>query len=159
MFLKIDLHNKFKRIALVFFSLLLSACGDNQQAFLNIGDRGQSLAVVRDQAYWGGPWRTEVIIANLPQCQRRYPVEGLDADKIRLDVYQPEPGVFILNAGKRWYVTELQSCAFQSYQEPPPEPGEMVGSFRVKNNALQFMRKSFSNVGADSQPLKTLTVQ
>jgi hypothetical protein len=155
MFLKIDLHNKFKRITLVFFSLLLSACGDNQQAFLNIGDRGQSLAVVRDQAYWGGPWRTEVIIANLPQCQRRYPVEGLDADKIRLDVYQPEPGVFILNAGKRWYVTELQNCGFQFYQDPPPEPGEMVGSFRVKNNALQFTSKSLSKAETEVESVTT----
>jgi len=143
MFARIDLHNKlFQRITLVCFSLLISACGDSQQAFFNINDRGQSLALVRDQAYIGGPWQTALVVAGLPQCQRRYPIDGLSANKVHLDVYRPEPGVFILNAGKRWYVTELQYCGFQSYQEPPPEPGELIGSFRVKNNALQFTSKS-----------------
>lgn len=137
-----DLHNKFKRITLVGLTLLLSACGNSQQAFLNINNRGQSLVLLRDQAYWRGPWQTALIVAALPQCQRRYPMDGLDANTFHLDVYRPESGVFILNAGKRWYVIELQQCGFQSYQDPPPEPGEMIGSFRIKNDVLQYVSQS-----------------
>lgn len=142
-FSKTDLHNKFKRLALVCFILLLGACGNSQQAFFNDG-RGQSLTLVRDQAYLKGPWQTALIVAGTPQCQRRYPMDGFGADKFRMDVYRPEPGIFILNAGTRWYVTELQHCGFQSYQLPPPEPGDMIGSFQIKNNKLQYTAASVS---------------
>lgn len=142
MFSGIGLQNKLERIALVCVILLLGACGNSQQAFFNSDDRGQSLALVRDQAYLGGPWQTTLVVAGLPQCQRRYLLDGLEANQFRLDVYQPEPGVFVLNAGKRWYVTELQRCDFQSYQEPPPEPGELIGRFQVKSNGLQYIGKS-----------------
>jgi len=159
MFSRMNLQNKFKRIAPVLFTLLLSACGNSQQAFFTINDRGQSLALVRDQAYLGGAWQTTLVIAGLPQCQRRYPLDQLSADKIRLDVYRPEPGVFILNAGKRWYVTELQSCGFQSYQEPPPEPGELMGSFRVKNDALEFTIKSPPKAETEANSVTPLATQ
>lgn len=159
MFSRMDLKNKLKRITLVLFPLLLSACGNSQQAFFNINDRGQSLTLVRDQAYWRGPWQAALIVAGLPQCQRRYVVDGLGADKFRLDVYQPEPGVFILNAGKRWYVTELQQCGFQSYQDPPPEPGEMIGSFQVKNNTLQYSSKALPKAEAEVDSVTPSAVQ
>ncbi|HEY8856607.1 MAG TPA: hypothetical protein VIM43_04535 [Rugosibacter sp.] len=130
-------------------TLLLSACGNSQQAFFNINNRGQSLTLLRDQAYWRGPWQTALIVAGLPQCQRRYPMDGLGVNTFRLDVYRPESGVFILNAGKRWYVTELQQCGFQTYQDPPPEPGEMIGSFRVKNDVLQYVSQSLPKAEAE----------
>lgn len=157
MFSGLGLQNKFKRITWACFPLLLSACGNSQQAFFNINDRGQSLTLIRDQAYLGGPWQATLIVAGLPQCQRRYPLDESSTNKFRLDVYQPEPGVFILNAGKRWYVTELQYCGFQSYQVPPPEPGDLIGSFRVKGNELQYRGKSLpkTETGIESATLST----
>lgn len=130
-----------KRLAILFSALLLSACGNNQMASLEVGDRDHSISIIREQAYLSGPWETTLIVAGFPKCQRRYPLKGMAADKIKMAVYRPEPGVFILNAGKRWYVAELQSCGFQMYQEPPPEPGVIVGSFQIKDGVLSYLAK------------------
>lgn len=137
-----------KRLAVLFSALLLGACGDNQMAFFSGGDRDHSLSLVREQAYLGGPWQTTLIVAGIPQCQRRYPLEGLATNELRMDVFSPEPGVFILNAGKRWYVTELQNCGFQAYKLPPPEPGELAGSFQVQNNNLHYLAKATAKPAA-----------
>ncbi|MBI5860615.1 MAG: hypothetical protein HZB64_00270 [Rhodocyclales bacterium] len=130
-----------KRLAILFSALLLGACGNSQMASLEAGDRDHSISIIREQAYLNGPWETTLIVAGFPQCQRRYPLKGMAGDKVRITVYRPEPGVFILNSGKRWYVTALQSCGFQMYQEPPPEPGEMVGTFQVKDGVLSYLAK------------------
>jgi hypothetical protein len=82
-----------------------------------------------------------LIVASTPRCQRRFPLEGLADNELRMDVYRAEPGVLILNIGKRWYVTELQSCGFQAYKIPPPEPGELIGNFQVKNGNLVYLAK------------------
>lgn len=130
-----------KRIALGLSSLLLSACGDNQMAYLYGDPRSQSLSLVREQSYLGGPWQTTLVVANVPTCQRRYPLEGLAANELRMDVYRPERGVFILKTGNRWYVTELQNCGFQAYKVAPPQPGELVGDFQVQNGRLRYLDK------------------
>lgn len=140
----------FQRIVWVCCAAVLCACGNSQQAFFIVNEQGQSLAVVRDQVYMGGAWESALIVGGLPRCQRRYALLGQQKNKFSLDVYRPEPGVFILNTGKRWYVTSLESCDFQQYQTPPPEPGELIGHFQVKNNQLQYVGKAMSeNVSGD----------
>lgn len=128
-------------LAMPFLALFLAACGDSQIAFLTEGDVDHSLTLERNQDYFSGPWKTTLIVAGMPQCQRRYPLDGLAKDKLRIDVYRPEPGIFILAAGQRWYVAALQSCGFQMYQQPPPEPGDLVGSFQTKNSGLRYSPK------------------
>lgn len=130
------------RFAMLFSSVLLGACGDTQMAYVGGDDRGHSISLVREQSWLGGPWQTTLIVAGMPQCQRRYPLEGLAANELRMDVHRPEPGVFILKAGQRWYVTETPNCGFQAYKKPPPEPGELVGSFQVQNDKLRYLDKT-----------------
>lgn len=156
MFAGIPIHGALKRLTILFAVLLLAACGDSQMAFVSGGDRDHSLSLVREQTYLGGPWQTTLIVAGFPQCQRRYALEGLAANELRMDAYRPEPGVFILNTGKRWYVTELQNCGFQAYKQPPPEPGELVGSFQVKGGELRYLDKASGKPvagGASGVPL------
>jgi hypothetical protein len=117
---------------------LLAACGGNQFAYLDDGG-GLTLSVVREQSYLGGPWKSTLVSAATPRCQKRHLLEGLSEDSFQLKVFRPEPGVYILNAGKRWYVTELRNCEFQAYKSPPPFPGESVGRFEIANNALAFI--------------------
>jgi hypothetical protein len=137
-----------KRIALGLSALLLSACGDNQMAYLYGDPRSQSLSVVREQSYLGGPWQTTLVVANVATCQRRYPLEGLAANELRMDIYRPERGVFILKTGNRWYVTELQNCRFQAYKVPPPEPGELVGDFQVQDGKLRYLDRTSAKPAA-----------
>lgn len=130
-------------------AVLLSACGKSQHAFFYTHDPEQSLTIVRDQAYAGGPWESALTVAGLPHCQRRYVLKDFVSDRFKINVYQPGPGVFILNADKRWYVTSLESCAFQAYQTPPPEPGNLVGSFSVENGQLRYSATSTAKSGQE----------
>ena len=124
-------------IALLTF-LVLAACGDTQQAAYLIAGGNHSLTVSRQQTVIGGDWESEFIVARFPDCQRRYPLAGAIGDNIKMDVYRTEPGVFILNSGKRWYVTETGTCRFEQYKEPPPVPGDLIGSFQVKDGKLDY---------------------
>ena len=126
------------RFLLCCLALLLAGCGDNQFAFLDNGG-GQSLSVVREQKYILGPWTSTLVSAATPRCQKRHALEGMAEGDFLLKVYRPEQGVFILNAGPRWFVTELQNCEFQMYRTPPPFPGEAVGRFEVRNKSLEFI--------------------
>lgn len=117
---------------------LLASCGDTQHAAYLISGGNHSLALTRQQAYIGSDWDVELVVARFPECQRRYVLSGMGGDKLKMDVYRADPGVFILNAGKRWYVTETATCRFEQYKEPPPEPGVLIGSFLVKDGKLDY---------------------
>lgn len=116
----------------------LAACG-SQQAGYEISDRNHSLSVTRAQPYPSAAWDTHLVVSRFPECQRRYELKPT-GDKFKMDVYRFEPGVFVLNAGKRWYVAETKTCRWDTYKEPPPEPGDLVGTFRVKGDALVFVK-------------------
>lgn len=126
------------RLALCGLTLLLAACGDKQFAYLDDGG-GLSLSVVREQTYLGGPWQSSLVSAATPRCQKRHALDGQSEAGFQLRVFRPEPGVYILNSGARWYVTELRNCEFQAYKTPPPFPGESVGRFETANRTLVFI--------------------
>lgn len=118
--------------------VLLTACGDTQHAAYLITDGQHSLTLTRQQTFIGSDWDTEFVVARFPDCQRRYPLKDLVGDKLKIDVYRTEPGVFILNSGKRWYVTETRTCRFEQFKEAPPAPGDVIGSFQVKDGTLEY---------------------
>ena len=127
-----------KHVLVLLSVLLLTACGDTQHAAYLITGPQHSLTLTRQQAFIGSEWETELVVARFPECQRRYPLKELVADSVKIDVYRTEPGVFILNSGKRWYVTETQTCRFEQFKEPPPAPGDLIGSFQVREGKLEY---------------------
>jgi hypothetical protein len=136
------------RLAILFSTLLLGACGDTQMAYFSADDPAQTVSLIREQAWLGGPWQTTLIVGNSQKCQRRYPLEGLPAGELGMNIHRPESGVFILNSGKNWYVTELQNCGFQAYKKPPPEPGELIGNFQMQNDKLRYLAKAAAKPAA-----------
>lgn len=124
--------------------LALAGCGDSQQAAYLISGGQHSLTLARQQAFIGSDWETELVVARFPDCQRRYPLKELIGDKLKMDVYRTEPGVFILNSGKRWYVTETRTCRFEQFKEAPPAPGDVIGSFQVRNGTLEYKSQETS---------------
>ena len=128
--------------AVLLWVLLLAGCGDTQTAFVSEGNPDQSISLIREQSHLGGPWKSTLIVAGLPQCQRRYALQEADADNIRIDVYRPGPGYYILKSGKRWDVVEIGSCGYQTYKTPPPEPGELAGSFEISDGKLRYAAKA-----------------
>jgi len=121
--------------------LVLAACGDTQHAAYLIAGAQHSLTLTRQQDFAGSEWNTELIVARFPDCQRRYFLTGMVGDKVKVDVYRTEPGVFILNSDKHWYVTETGTCRFEQFKVPPPAPGDLVGSFLVKDGTLDYKSK------------------
>ena len=129
---------KLKPALMLLSVLLLAGCGDTQNAAYLIAGGQHSLTLTRQQDFIGSEWNTELIVARFPDCQRRYFLTGVVGDKLKLDLYRTEPGVFILNSGKRWFVTETQTCRFQQFKEPPPAPGILIGSFQVRDDKLEY---------------------
>ena len=129
---------KLKAVLMLLSILLLAGCGDTQNAAYLIAGGQHSLTLTRQQDFIGSEWNTELIVARFPDCQRRYFLTGVVGDKLKLDLYRTEPGVFILNSGKRWFVTETQTCRFQQFKEPPPAPGILIGSFQVRDDKLEY---------------------
>lgn len=119
-------------------AFVLAGCKKEPAGFLIEGGN-HSLTVERNKPYfWSDGWELDLIVARYPDCQRRYPLKKA-GERVRVDLYQPQPFVYILNQGKRWYVAETGACRMEQYEEAPPEPGQLLGSFRVKNGAFAFV--------------------
>ena len=142
--------------ALMLLSILaLGACGDTQNAAYLIAGGQHSLTLTRQQDFVGSEWNTELIVARFPDCQRRYFLTGVVGDKLKMELYRTEPGVFILNSGKRWYVTETQTCRFQQFKEPPPAPGILIGSFQVRDGKLEYKGQEAPGAPGAVPPART----
>ena len=116
---------------------LLLGCVKEPAAFLIQGG-DHSLTIERNKPYfWSDGWEVDLIAARYPDCQRRHSLRKT-GERLRIDLYRVEPGVFILNQGKRWYITETRDCRMQQFDAEPPEAGEFIGSFREKNEVFIF---------------------
>jgi hypothetical protein len=117
---------------------LLAGCDIEPAAYL-IDGGNHSLTVERRKPYfWSSGWELDLIVANYPDCQRRHPLKKA-GEKVSVYLFRAESGVFILKQGKRWYVAETHECRFQQYEQEPPLPGELLGSFRTKNGVFGFV--------------------
>ena len=128
-----------KRWMPLFAVLLLSACSKDPAAYMIAGSE-VAITVERIQSnFWTSGWELDLIVRPHPNCQRRHHLKPTSGGKVKVEVYSPEPAVYILRQGKRWYVTELRNCGFQAYQEPPPEPGDLIGAFQEKDGVFKFV--------------------
>jgi hypothetical protein len=117
---------------------LFAGCQIEPAGFL-IDGGDHSLTVERKKPYfWSTGWELDLVVARYPECQRRYPLRKA-GEKFRVDLYAVEPQIFILKQGKRWYVTETRECRMQQFETEPPEPGTLIGSFRVKNGRFEYV--------------------
>jgi hypothetical protein len=127
-----------KRWILLPLVVLLAACSAEPASYLIMGSE-VALTVERTKPYfWSDGWDLSVVVRRNPECQRRYALKPAGSG-VRVEVYSPETGVYILRQNKRWYVTELKTCGFQAFKEPPPEPGELLGTFQEKGGVFKFV--------------------
>lgn len=128
-----------KRMILAMAALLLAGCGSEMASYL-ISGREVNMTLERTKPYfWSSAWELTLIVRLDPVCQRRHKLRNVASNALRVDVYSPEKGVFILRQGKRWYVTQLNTCELQQFGGEPPEPGEPVGAFMTKGGEFKFV--------------------
>ncbi len=129
---------------------VLAGCGRTDSASFVI-DRnydgfslgaGTALTFEREKAYAWSNWELAVVVRHDPDCQRRHALLTTSNDAVDVQLYMPERGVYIVRAGRRWYVTELKSCRLQAFNEPPPEPGPLVGTVEASDRELKFIPTS-----------------
>ncbi|MBI5784122.1 MAG: hypothetical protein HZA64_01585 [Rhodocyclales bacterium] len=127
------------RFVLPLLVLLVSGCAKEPAAY-HIAGSEIAITVERIKPYfWSSGWELDLIVRQHPNCQRRHHMKPTKSDKLKVEVYTPQRGVFILRQAKRWYVTDLRTCAMETFQDPPPEPGERVGAFTVKDGEFKFV--------------------
>ncbi len=123
----------------VLLAVLLGGCSVEPASYLIAGSE-VALTVERTKPYfWSDSWELSLVTRRNPECQRRYALKRAAGNNVKVEVYSPEPGVYILRQGKRWYVTELGKCGFDAFTEPPPEPGELLGAFQEKSGVFKFV--------------------
>lgn len=125
-----------RAIILMTTALLLAGCGSDGASFAIDGNT-RALSVMRQKAYPGAAWELALVVRNDPVCQRRHRMKDVSGNT-RVDLYQPAPGAWVLNQGKRWYVAELKSCGFEQFKEEPQQPGELVGTFLTRDDTFVF---------------------
>jgi hypothetical protein len=138
------------RLLLPLSLLLIGGCAKEPAAYQIAGSE-IAITVERIKPnFWTSGWELDLIVRQHPNCQRRHHLKPTKSEKPKVYVYTPQRGVFILQQGKRWYVTDLRTCEMSPYQEPPPEPGELVGTFMEKGGEFKFVESKERAANGDA---------
>lgn len=126
-------------LAVGLLTAALAGCGSSDTASFMIDGNDVALTLERIKPYaWSDGWELQLIVRRFPDCQRRHTLKAASSDAPKVELFSPEPYVFIIKQGKRWYVTEMKTCQLQAFKEPPPLPGTAVGAFQEKDGILTF---------------------
>lgn len=122
---------------------LLTACINDGATYEIDGTREHVLSLIREQPYfWDSKVNLYLVVSRMPACMRRHNL-GVGSEKTKVEIYQVPSGAFIVKSGKRMYATETQTC--ESFAKMDGEPaegmGKLMGTFRVKDGELVFVRE------------------
>jgi hypothetical protein len=115
----------------------------NDGIAMRIDGPEHAISLIREQKlFWEKKMDLEVVVARLPDCQRRHPLQpAAVSGNFKVDVYMTGPNTFLLEQGKNLYSVETQTC--QKFEKLAGEPaggkGELVGVFREEKGKLAFV--------------------
>lgn len=124
---------------------LLPALGGciNDSIGMRIDGPEHAVSLVREQKlFWEKRMDLEVVVARLPDCQRRHKLQpAAISPGFKVDVYALGQNAFLLEQGRNLYTVETQTCQkFEKLVEPPKDgKGELVGVFREQDGKLAFV--------------------
>lgn len=118
---------------------LVAGCGVTDMASMPIQGSAHSLTLVREKSFaWSSGWDLAVVVARMPDCQRRHHLKHMGDGSFNVEVFRTEEARWILHQGKRWYIAETENCELQQFEEKPADPGTLVGVFDDKSGVLKF---------------------
>lgn len=126
------------RKALLVLPLLLAGCVDQSASYMINDSNEHALTVRAEQEYfWSDEVTLRLIVSNLPDCQRQYPLTSAPISEADVELYASGENVFTLRTGKQAWQVDLQSCA-QTPTAAPAAPGEKMGTFKLGDEKMVF---------------------
>ena len=99
-------------------ALALAGC-ENDAASYQAAEPGVSFTLLREQRWvWDKQAAVAVVVARLPDCQRRYPLNPTRPSDAQVDVFQAGPGLYLLRQGKDWHAAGVVDCSLEAVEEP-----------------------------------------
>lgn len=131
-----------RKLALFALLPILGGC-INDSIGMRIDGPEHAVSLVREQKlFWEKKMDLEVVVARLPDCQRRHKLQpAAIGPNFKVEVFMTGPNAFLLEQGRNLYAIETQTCQkFARLDEAPKEgKGELVGVFREENGKLVFV--------------------
>ena len=131
-----------RKLALFALLPILGGC-INDSIGMRIDGPEHAVSLVRAQKlFWEKTMDLEVIVARLPDCQRRHKLQpAAVSPTFKIEVFMTGENSFLLEQGKNLYAIETQTCEKFARLDVPPRDGkgELVGAFREENGQLVFV--------------------
>jgi hypothetical protein len=86
----------------------------------------------------------QLVAVNLPDCQRRFALGKLPAERVDIALYANGNGVYTLQSGKQMWRVETNTCG--ALAPPSMASGTPVGAFRMLGDRLIFVQAGTTTV-------------
>ena len=130
-----------RRALLVFVPLLLAGCLQGSASYLADGsDHAISLRAEQDY-FWSDAVALKMVVANLPECQRQFPMTTVDTGSVEVELYGAGDGVYSMRVGAQVMRVEMATCT-RLTEPTPQELGQRIGTFRVGTDKKLVFDKS-----------------
>jgi hypothetical protein len=125
-----------RKILLPMMALLLTGCV-NDSASYYIDGRDHALTLLRAQKYfWSDAATLTLVVARLPDCQRRHELTLAPAASVDIDVFASGDASWTLRSGSTLWRVDTSTCAISA--AGADALGPRVGSFKVVDRKLRF---------------------
>ena len=129
--------------------LLLAGC-DLDTVSYGITGRNHSITLIRDRPFfWSQKYNQNVIVANMPECQRRYRLQQADVRKpYNVQIYDYGTFTHLWIVQDQYYLFDHINCRFEYSKtaiQPPTSEDAYIGEFYEDENG----RLSFKNARAE----------